>query len=47
MSLKKKKELDELALCTFQPNVDKLNNSPDRNRNKLNKKQIDQNFEKL
>ena len=40
--LKNKKEQDELALCTFQPNI-----SPEKNRNKLNKKQIDQNFEKL
>ena len=52
-SLKLKKEQDELALCTFQPNMYKLsdntNNSKEKikNRAKLNKKQIDQNFEKL
>lgn len=52
-SLKNKKEQDELALCTFQPNMykfsDNTNNSNEKikNRAKLNKKQIDQNFEKL
>ena len=49
--LKDKKEQDELALCTFQPNMHKLydSNSKEKikNRAKLNKKQIDQNFEKL
>ena len=35
--------------CTFQPNVNKLNNnnSKEKNKNKLNSKQIDKNFEKL
>ena len=48
-SYKNKKELDEMGPCTFQPNVFKSNNnnSKEKNRNKLNSKQIDQNFEKL
>ena len=41
--LKAKKEAEELALCTFQPNVDKSNNT---NKN-INKKQIKKNIEKL
>ena len=46
--LRQKKQQEELALCTFQPNIEKLtSNSKDKNRNKLNKKQIDNNFEKL
>ena len=49
-ALKRKKEQEELDLCTFQPNIHKLNNSTDsreKDKNKLNKKQIDNNFEKL
>ena len=54
-ALQKKKEEDELALCTFQPNVDKRKNSNSKNKNininknqnKANKKQIQQNIEKL
>ena len=41
--LKAKKEAEELALCTFQPNVDKSNNT---NKN-INRKQIKKNIEKL
>jgi hypothetical protein len=46
---KNKKELEEMGPCTFQPNVNKLNNnnSKEKNKNKLNSKQIDKNFEKL
>ena len=46
---KNKKELEEMGPCTFQPNVFKSanKNSKEKNRNKLNSKQIDQNFEKL
>ena len=38
-----------MALCTFQPNVGRFSksHSKDKNRHKLNKKQIDYNFEKL
>jgi len=52
-ALKSKKEQDELALCTFQPNIHKSknndNNSKDKDKakNKLNKEQIEYNFEKL
>ena len=52
-ALKSKKEQEELALCTFQPNITKSksndNNSKDKDKtkNKLNKEQIDNNFEKL
>ena len=46
---KNRKELEEMGPCTFQPNAFKFtnNNSKEKNRNRLNKKQIDQNFEKL
>ena len=51
-ALKNKKEQDELAFCTFSPKISKINNrtysrDKDKNKNKLNKKQIDNNFEKL
>ena len=42
-NLKAKKEAEELALCTFQPNVNKQKNG---NRN-INKKQIKKDIEKL
>ena len=42
-TLKAKKEAEELALCKFQPNVNKSNN---KNKN-INKKQIEKNIEKL
>jgi len=42
-TLRAKKEAEELALCTFQPNVNKSNNI---NKN-INKKQIEKNIEKL
>ena len=43
-TLKAKKEAEELALCTFQPKINKSNNN---NKNNLNRKQINKNFEKL
>ena len=48
-ALKKQFEKEEMALCTFQPNVGRFSksHSKDKNRHKLNKKQIDYNFEKL
>ena len=52
-ALKSKKEQEELALCTFQPNIHKLKNNDknsknkDKPKNKLNKEQIENNFEKL
>ena len=47
-ALKNQIEQEELALCTFQPNVGlSKSHSKDKNRNKLNKRQIDYNFEKL
>ena len=42
-TLRAKKEAEELALCTFQPNVNRSNNI---NKN-INKKQIEKNIEKL
>ena len=42
-TLKAKKEAEELALCTFQPNINKPKNE---NKN-INKKQIKKNIEKL
>ena len=50
-ALKSKKEQEELALCTFQPNIHKLKNNDknsknkDKPKNKLNKEQIENNFE--
>ena len=47
--LKNQKQQDEMAPCTFQPNMFKFTNngSKEKNRNRLNSKQIDENFEKL
>ena len=42
-ALQKKKEEEELALCTFQPNLN-INN---KNQNKANKKQIQKNIDKF
>ena len=52
-ALQKKKEEDELALCTFQPNINRISNSNSKNKNinknqnKANKKQIQNNYERL
>ena len=43
-TLKAKKEAEELALCTFQPRINKPNNV---NKNNINRKQINKNIEKL
>lgn len=48
-ALRLKKAQEELAPCTFQPNIHRKSKSKDKdkNKNKLNKEQIDNNFEKL
>ena len=49
-ALKEKKEQEELLFCTFQPNMYKFTSGSkdkENKRNRLNKQQIDDNFEKL